>query len=324
MYEGKAKKIYQVDSGNEVILEYKNSLTAGDGAKKGSFEGKGIINANITSIIFEFLKNQGIDTHFVRQISETELLCKKVNIIPLEIVVRNVVAGSFSRRYGFQEGTKLNCPIVELFLKNDELHDPLLSDLVAIELGYITAEQLSYIRTIALQINYLLKSFFLKLNLDLIDFKLEFGIDEEQIIILADEITQDTIRVWDTKTGEKKDKDRFRRDLGNVQETYEKMLSDLKTISTEFSKIIALKTCVELRIHLKNEIIDSTGEITKRSLEKLGYEYILGVRSGKNLILELNGVLNAQKLNDLKSMTEKLLSNPLIEKTEFLFSFSEQ
>ena len=317
LYEGKAKKIFLTEKEDEVILEYKDSLTAGDGAKKGEFEGKGRINTQVTALIFEYLNFNGIDTHLLEQITEDRLKCKKVTIIPLEVVVRNVVAGSFSRRYGIEEGKELSKPLVELFLKEDELNDPLITADAAVILGLINEFELSYIKTITLQINTLLKELFNKMNLKLVDYKLEFGKTEKGKIILADEITQDTVRVWDKETGEKKDKDRFRRDLGNVKETYEAFLNDLKEIS---KSSVPIKTITTLKIDQKEGIMDPVGEITKKSLERLGYTYVEEVEVGKTMVLQTKGVLNDQYYSDLTKMNSKLLSNPLVEKTTFRFS----
>jgi len=317
LYEGKAKKIYLTENEDEVILEYKDSLTAGDGAKKGEFEEKGKINAQVTGLIYEYLQLDGIDTHLVEQISEDKIRCTKVEIIPLEIVVRNIVAGSFSRRYDIKEGKELKEPLVELFLKEDALNDPLITDDAAIILGLITEFELSYLKTITLQINTLLKELFGQMNLNLVDYKLEFGKTRSGKILLADEITQDTVRVWDKETGEKKDKDRFRRDLGNVKETYEAFLEELKGLKR--SKV-SIETITNLRVEQKEGIMDPVGEITKKSLTRLGYTYVEEVEVGKTMSLRTKGTLNDQFYEDLKKMNSKLLSNPLVEKTTFRFS----
>jgi len=318
IHEGKAKLIYSTDSDNNVRMKFKDSLTAGDGAKKDRFDGKGVINAAVTSVLFQSLNDHGIDTHFLEQESRTELICSKVTILPLEVVVRNISAGSFTRRYGISEGTTLSVPVVELFLKDDELHDPLITDDVAVALDHVTGTELSYIKTIALQVNKILQSLFDKMNLVLIDFKLEFGKTSDNRILLADEITQDTIRVWDKTTGEKKDKDRFRRDLGNVKETYQEFLAGIQ--EQRMDNRVPLLSRTRVMIELKDGIIDSVGDVTRRSLHRLGFSYITNIRSGKTMTIITEGPLNSRVMSDLQEMNSKLLSNPLVEKATFSFS----
>lgn len=318
LYEGKAKKIFHSSQEQTVVVQFKDSLTAGDGAKKGSFEGKGRINAGVTALLFQLLQQHNIDTHFVAQQSDLELLCKRVEILPLEIVVRNITAGSFCRRYGLEEGRILPEPLVELFLKDDALHDPLITDEAALRLGFVSQTDLSYLKTVTLQINAVLCDVFALLNLQLVDFKLEFGKDGDGNYILADEITQDTIRVWDKVTGEKKDKDRFRRDLGGVEETYESFLSALQVV--EFPSV-PLSTTVDLVVKLRDGIKDSSGEVTLKSLQRLGYRYVEEVQSGKHLTLKCEGALNSKLLNDLDQMNNQLLTNPLVEDVMVSFRF---
>ncbi|MCQ6280537.1 phosphoribosylaminoimidazolesuccinocarboxamide synthase [Bacillus sp. EB600] len=227
LYEGKAKKIYSTDDENVVLVEYKNSATAFNGVKKAEIEGKGRLNNQITSLIFVKLKEQGIDSHFIEQISETEQLVKKVNIIPLETVVRNVAAGSFSKRLGIEEGRPLTKPIVEFYYKDDELGDPIVTTDHILELGLASLEEIAVLQEKALQVDAVLSSFFDELGIRLIDFKLEFGKDQAGTILLADEISPDTCRLWDKETNEKLDKDVFRRDLGSLTDAYEKILARL-------------------------------------------------------------------------------------------------
>jgi phosphoribosylaminoimidazole-succinocarboxamide synthase len=209
------------------LVQYKDSATAYNGQKKADITGKGRLNNEITSLLFLKLKEQGIESHFVERVSETEQLVKKVNIIPLEVVVRNVAAGSFSKRLGVEEGSELSGPIVEFYLKNDELGDPLLTIDHILELQVATAEEATILREKALQINTVLSSFFNELGIRLIDFKLEFGKDKDGQIVLADEISPDTCRLWDKETNEKLDKDVFRRDLGSLTDAYENILTRL-------------------------------------------------------------------------------------------------
>ncbi len=227
LYEGKAKKVYKTDDEKMFIIDYKDDATAFDGQKKGQIIGKGVINNTMANIIFQMLEEKGIPTHFVKQLSERETLVKAVKILPLEVIIRNVAAGSFSKRYGVEEGRPLAKAVLEFSYKNDDLHDPLINDDHILALELATEEQLAQIRKYAFAINEALKEFFLARDLKLIDFKLEFGLFDGQII-LADEISPDTCRLWDVHTNEKMDKDRFRRDLGNVEETYQEVLERIK------------------------------------------------------------------------------------------------
>lgn len=227
MYEGKAKKIYATDKADEVIVYYKDDATAFNGEKKGQIEDKGVLNNAITSMIFEMLNENGIKTHFIEKLSEREQLCKKVEIVPLEVIVRNVAAGSMAKRLGLQEGFELKTTVFELSYKDDNLGDPLINDFHAVGIGATTFEELEKIYAMTAKINDLLKEFFAKQNIRLIDFKLEFGRYNGEVI-LADEISPDTCRFWDATTGEKLDKDRFRRDMGNVKDAYIEILNRIK------------------------------------------------------------------------------------------------
>lgn len=219
LYEGKAKKIFEAEDKDQVIIYYKDDATAFNGAKKSEISGKGVLNNSITTMIFELLHKNGIETHFIEKLSEREQLCKKVEIVPLEVIVRNVAAGSMAKRLGIEEGRELNTTIFEICYKNDEFGDPLINDYHAVALGLTTFEELKTIYDTTSKINDILKEFFLKQNIKLIDFKIEFGRFKGKVI-LADEISPDTCRFWDANTNEKLDKDRFRRDLGNVEEAY--------------------------------------------------------------------------------------------------------
>lgn len=227
MYEGKAKQVFATENEDEVLLHYKDEATAFNGAKKACIASKGILNNTITSLIFELLEEKGIKTHFVRKVNDRDQICKKVEIVPLEVIVRNIAAGSMAKRYGVEEGTKLNTTVLEISYKNDDLGDPLMNDYHAVALGLTTFEELNYIYGEASKVNEILKEFFLNQGITLVDFKLEFGkIGDE--IVLADEVSPDTCRLWDIKTGEKLDKDRFRRELGDLVEGYEKVLERIK------------------------------------------------------------------------------------------------
>ncbi|MGL4484212.1 MAG: phosphoribosylaminoimidazolesuccinocarboxamide synthase, partial [Anaerovoracaceae bacterium] len=227
LYEGKAKKVYKTDNPELYIVDYKDDATAFNGEKKGTIVGKGVINNTMSDIIFQLLEKKGVPTHFVEQLSDTATLVKAVKIFPLEVIMRNIAAGSFSKRYGVEEGTALLQATLEYSLKDDDLGDPLINRDHALALGLATEEQLVKIKEYAAIVNETLKEFFLSKGLKLVDFKIEFGLYNDEII-LADEISPDTCRLWDVKTGEKMDKDRFRRDLGNVEQTYKDVLERIK------------------------------------------------------------------------------------------------
>ncbi|HPA93536.1 MAG TPA: phosphoribosylaminoimidazolesuccinocarboxamide synthase [Petrotogaceae bacterium] len=232
IYEGKAKKVYATNSKDYVVIHYKDDATAFNGEKKGQITDKGIFNNEITSIIFGLLNSKGIPTHFESKINEREQLCKKVQIVPLEVITRNVAAGSMSKRLGIAEGTELKTTVYELSYKNDDLGDPLINDYHAVGMGLTTFDELRVIYDLTQKINEILKDFFIKMGIKLIDFKLEFGRFNGHIV-LADEISPDTCRFWDSKTNEKLDKDRFRRDLGNVREAYAEILKRLENNKKE-------------------------------------------------------------------------------------------
>lgn len=227
LYEGKAKKIYSTADENMVVVYYKDDATAFNGEKKGQIEDKGVFNNTITSILFELLEKNGVPTHFVKKLNDREQLCRKVSIVPLEVIVRNVAAGSMAKRYGLAEGTELKTTVLEISYKDDALGDPLMNDYHAVAMGLTTFDELKTIYGYAQKVNDVLKEFFLKQNIRLIDFKLEFGKYDGKIL-LADEISPDTCRFWDATTGEKLDKDRFRRDLGNVKEAYVEILKRMQ------------------------------------------------------------------------------------------------
>ncbi|WP_202080993.1 phosphoribosylaminoimidazolesuccinocarboxamide synthase [Caldalkalibacillus salinus] len=227
LYEGKAKRIYQTDEASIVWVEYKDDATAFNGDKKGAIKEKGVLNNRISGLFFKYLQEKGISTHFVQQLSEREQLVQKVEIIPVEVVVRNRAAGSMAKRLGLEEGTQLPFPIVEYYYKDDALGDPLITEAHVHVLGLATEDQLQKMKEDALQINRHLQDFLLQKDIELIDFKLEFGLTSYNDVILADEISPDTCRFWDVHTQKKLDKDRFRRDLGDVEEAYEEILTRL-------------------------------------------------------------------------------------------------
>lgn len=227
LYEGKAKKVFATDDPSIVLVDYKDDATAGDGAKKGTIRGKGVVNNKLTNNLMKMLEEKGVPTHFVQQLSDRETLVKKVQIVPLEVIVRNVAAGSFSKRLGVPEGTALQCPTLEFSYKNDEYHDPLINHYHALALGLATQPEIDTISRYAFQINDILKAYLLNFNIRLIDFKLEFGRLADGTIVLADEISPDTCRFWDATTGAHLDKDLFRRDLGGEEEAYQEVMKRL-------------------------------------------------------------------------------------------------
>ena len=219
LYEGKAKKVFATENPDYVIVSYKDDATAFNGLKKGTISGKGAINNRMTNYMFKLLEKEGVPTHFVEELNDRETVVKKVEIVPLEVIVRNVAAGSFSKKLGIEEGTPLKQPTLEFSYKNDDLGDPFINDYYALGLGLATKEEIEAITKYAFKVNEFMLGFFKNLGVDLIDFKIEFGRFHGEII-LADEISPDTCRFWDSKTHEKLDKDRFRRDMGGVEDAY--------------------------------------------------------------------------------------------------------
>ncbi len=230
LYEGKAKKVFKTDDESLYLIRYKDDATAFNGVKKGSITDKGVMNNEITTLLFNELGKAGIKHHLVEKLNDREQLVKVVKIVPLEVIVRNVAAGSFAKRYGVEEGTPLKQPTLEFCYKNDALNDPMLNESHIIALGIATEEDLAVIKAQTMKINEILQNIFQKCNLILVDFKIEFGWTTDGEIILADEISPDCCRLWDATTNEKMDKDRFRRDLGNVEEAYQTVLSRLRRV----------------------------------------------------------------------------------------------
>ncbi len=222
MYEGKAKKVFKTDDADVLIVDYKDDATAFNGEKKGTIVGKGVVNNRMTNHLFQLLEKAGIPTHYIEELSDRETAVKKVEIVPVEVIIRNVAAGSFSKKLGIEEGRKLLIPTLEFSYKDDALGDPMINGYYAIAIGAATREEIERITVMAFQINDVLKEYFAKAGMELIDFKVEFGRYKGQII-LADEISPDTCRLWDLETHEKLDKDRFRRDMGNVEEAYQEV-----------------------------------------------------------------------------------------------------
>ena len=227
LYEGKAKKVYATNDENLVIVSYKDDATAFNGLKKGTISGKGVINNRMSNMLMQMLEKNGVPTHFVEELSERDTVVKKVSIVPLEVIIRNISAGSFAKRYGVEEGIVFDEPTIEFSYKNDALGDPLINEYHARALKLATREEIETIKSMAFKVNELLKERFARMNITLVDFKLEFGRLKDGTIVLADEISPDTCRFWDSKTHEKLDKDRFRRDLGGVEDAYNEVMRRL-------------------------------------------------------------------------------------------------
>ena len=228
LYEGKAKKVFATDDANLLIVEYKDDATAFNGLKKGTIAGKGVINNEMSNRLMAYLEKDGIPTHYVQELSSRQTLVKKVSIVPLEVIIRNISAGSFAKRYGVEEGIVFDAPTIEFSYKNDELGDPLLNRYHALALKLATPEEIDTIEKYAFWINEILKAFWLTCGVTLVDFKLEFGRLGDGTIVLADEISPDTCRLWDSETHEKLDKDRFRRNMGGVEEAYAEIMRRLE------------------------------------------------------------------------------------------------
>lgn len=224
LYEGKAKKVFATSDPDLVIVSYKDDATALDGLKKGTIIGKGVINNRMSNYLCRLLEKHGVPTHFVEEHNDRETVVKKVSIVPLEVIIRNISAGSFAKRYGVKEGIVFAEPTIEFSYKNDDLHDPLINSYHALALGLATKKEIEEIKAMAFKVNDILKEYFLSLNVKLVDFKLEFGRLKDGTIVLADEISPDTCRFWDADTNEKLDKDRFRRDMGGVEDAYNEMM----------------------------------------------------------------------------------------------------
>ena len=227
LYEGKAKKVFATENEELVIVSYKDDATAFDGTKKGTIVGKGSVNNQMSNYLMQLLEKHGIPTHFVEQLNERETVVKKVSIVPLEVIIRNISAGSFAKRYGVEEGIVFSAPTIEFSYKNDDLGDPLINDYHALALKLATQDEIDTIKKYAFKVNDFLKAFMLEHDIELVDFKLEFGRLSDGTIVLADEISPDTCRLWDVHTHEKLDKDRFRRDMGGVEDAYNEVMRRL-------------------------------------------------------------------------------------------------
>ena len=313
LYEGKAKIVFADENENQVIMQFKNSLTAFDGVKKAELEGKGELNWKISALLLNYVAKHGIPTHLIKKLDNRMHLCKKVHIFPIEVVCRNKAAGSFCRRYGVEEGTEFAHPIVEYFYKKDELHDPVFAKEVILAMNLATEEELEVLKYYCQLINHFLKELFLKGNFELIDFKLEFGKTVDGEIVLADEITPDTMRLWrrgETDLAEKVlDKDRFRRDIGPVDYGYKQILNFLTSSDLDNLAISQPQIHVSALITLKPAIADAAGETTLLALKRAGIDFS-SVRIGKIINLEYKGFIPPSKIQEI---SQNFLTNPLIE-----------
>ncbi len=315
-YEGKAKIIRVLDDQN-LLIKFKDDLTAFDGVKKATKKGKGYLNAQITKILYAYLEKQGIPTHLIEQINETTFRAKKLRMLPIEFVIRNYSAGSFVRRYGLSKGMKLKKPVLELFVKSDELHDPLIDPSVAIELGFITRDEYELGKLYSYLVNEFLLQLFDHIGLTLVDFKLEYGVDHEGKLYLADELSPDSMRLWKKGTQESFDKDVFREDKGEVIQAYEyvykylQKAKDFQPTSPRFR--------IHLLIRLKQGIVDAEGAVVKRALTRLGLTQLNEARVGKIIDLEIVATNIERSLETFSTGRTEFLINPLIENSEIIF-----
>lgn len=303
IYEGKAKRVFATDQPGQVIHEFKDEATAFDGKKRGIIAGKGRVNAQMSDIIFRYLEKHGIHTHHIKRLSENEILTWWLEMIPLELIVRNYAAGSLAKRLGYPERTEMKSPIVEYYYKNDELGDPMLAREHIRELGLAADEQLDEMTAIALKVNEVLRPYFEARGLILADFKLEFGLRQGRIL-LGDEFSPDVCRLWDAETGEIMDKDRFRQDLGKVEEAYAEILRRVKEETGLAASVF---------ISPKRGVLDPAGQATLSALRSLGFDEVSDVRIGKYITLRLEGVEAENASQRVKEMCERLLANPVIE-----------
>lgn len=312
-YSGKAKDVIALNDG-EVQINFRDSISAFDGVKKEELAEKGITNCLTSVKLFEILNEYGFNTHFISKIGDSQLLCKKVTILPVEVVCRNISAGSFCRRYGYEEGIKFKQPIIEFFVKDDEYHDPLITESVAVQMKLITEDEAILLEAITRAVNEVLIKIFDLISLQLVDFKLEFGRTTEGQLLLADEISADTMRLWEKKTGEKKDKDRYRQNLGDVIVHYKDILERLDSIQ-KLPEYKPLST-VQVIIKLRKSVLDPAGEVIFRSLSRKRFKRIESVRLGKSAEIVFSTVPSSDLQSEIEEISEKILSNPLIEDFE--------
>ena len=314
IHEGKVKRVYQDPEASErVIIEFTDSVTAGDGKKREEIEGKGELACRMTEYLLGYLEGKGIDTHFVRTLDGPKIVARKVNIYPVEVVCRNLAAGSFCQRYGIEKGEVLEKPLIEFFFKDDNLHDPLITEDAITTLGLVSDENLQFMRSVTLSANYYLKELLKQQGLTLVDFKLEFGCTDQGHIVIADELSGDTMRVWDNKSTSL-DKDVFREDKGDLIEVYTKLIDTLTQAKPE--EVGNRKEMIQVIVKPKAGIKNPPGEVTKKALMRLGFGEAEDVRVGKIFNILLRKPVTSEILNQLNIMNIKLLSNPISEKHE--------
>jgi phosphoribosylaminoimidazole-succinocarboxamide synthase len=317
IHEGKVKKVYQdPQSSDRVIIEFTDTVTAGDGEKRQEIIGKGELACRMTEYLLGYLEGKGVDTHFVKALEGPKVLCRKVDIYPVEVVCRNIAAGSFCKRYGLEKGKVLDNPLVEFFLKNDSLHDPLITEEAIVRLGFMTHQNLQLMRSVSLSVNYYLSELLKQQNLILVDFKLEFGSTKAGHIVLADELSGDTMRVWDINSTSL-DKDVFREDKGELIDAYTKLVEALTHTKPEFVK--AKQEMIQVIVKPKTGIKNPPGEVTKKALIRLGFGVVDEVSVGKIFTIFLLKPVTSEILSLLNIMNIKLLSNPISEKHEVNF-----
>lgn len=311
IHEGKTKRVYaDPESESRVIIEFSDTVTAGDGKKREKLTGKGQLACDMSCLLFGFLDRKGLDTHLVKALEGPKLLCQRADMIPIEVVCRNIAAGSFCRRYGVEKGKRLISPLIEFFLKDDALSDPLITAEAAVALAYVDPQDLEFMRSVAGSVNYYLSELLKQADLDLVDFKLEFGRTDNGHILLADEISADTMRIWDS-SAKSLDKDVFREDKGDLVETYQN-LCNLVT-KANGKEVRTREEVIEVIVEPKQGIKNPPGEVTRNALIRLGFAEVSEVRVGKTFRIKLKRPLTSEVLKQLDIMSIKLLSNPISE-----------
>ncbi len=318
VYSGKAKDIVKLEK-NRVKVVFRNSISAFDGEKMDELEGKGVVNCKTSTKLFNILEQHKIPTHYIENASDNELICEHVSIIPVEVVCRNIAAGSFCKRYGLESGLVLDPPVIEFFYKSDPLHDPLVTKEVAIQMGWASVENIMLMETLTRTVNHILRKVFDLCSLTLVDFKLEFGLNNDEQLLVADEISADTMRLWEKETKEIMDKDRFRKNMGDV-------ISHFKDIDNRLAKLediplVPFNVIAEISIDLKDSVLDPAGEITERTLKRQNFEGIELVRLGKKAKLVFSLPASTDLNVSIKKISESILSNPLIENYTFNLKF---
>jgi phosphoribosylaminoimidazole-succinocarboxamide synthase len=315
-YRGKVKTVETLDD-EKVRIIFHDDITAGDGEKKDNIVGKGALNLKISTILLNLVEKAGVPHHQLKLESNTTIIARKLKIQPIEVVIRNVIAGSFARRYGFEEGTDLEIPLVEFFVKDDELHDPLIDADVIVKRRIVSQELLDLMKARAIQVNKALVPYFKAAGMILVDFKLEFGLDKDGHLYLGDEISADSMRVWDINTREKLDKDRFRRDLGDVLAGYQAIIDRLEGIKDYNQKPVPITA--EITIRPKNGVTNPSGDVTKRTLVNAGIKGITSVQMGKIVTITFNDTTDRDWINQLHSVSQNIITNPLIE--QYIINF---